>query len=823
MTYAPDLPIHQILPALTRALASEGRAVLQAPPGAGKTTIVPPALLDAPWLGTKKILMLEPRRLAARAAARRIAALLGETVGQTVGYRVRFESRISPRTRIEVVTEGMLIRLLQADPELSDVGVVIFDEFHERALEADLGLALCWQARSVLRDDLRLLVMSATLDGAPVAALMDNAPILTSEGRAYPVETRFLDHDPKGRPGEVMAARIARIVADEQGSVLGFLPGKREIEDTIAALKRYNLADVQIMPLHGNLDAKTQDAAIRPAASGRRKIVLATAIAETSLTINGVRIVVDGGLQRRPGFDPRSGMTRLVTETVSRASADQRRGRAGREGPGICYRLWRQAADRALIAFTPSDITTADLAGLVLELAAWGTGAEDLPWLEAPPPAHIAQAEDLLTALGALDDAGAITGLGRRMARLPVHPRLAHMLVRARDLDIGALGCLLAAVLEEKDPPGLNGVDLCGRLRLADRLPRHAPVQAAAAQLRRLLDVRQTPLTRIDQTGLLLAFAYPDRIAQRRPGGPARFRLSNGKGARMSDEDPLAGQTWLACADLDGTRRDARIYRAAALSRPEIEAHFADRIRTDEVVQWDGKSGRPDARYIRSLGAVVLESRKLKAPPPDLIVAAFTDHIRRKGINVLNWDQTAQSVRARIGFLAGRQPDGPWFATDDAALTDTLEIWLAPYLAGVTCLAELKRLALGDVLLSGLDRAARQAFDHLAPSHWQVPGGNRHRIDYRSHPPVLAVKLQEMFGQTDTPRLFDGQVAVCVHLLSPAGRPLQITRDLAGFWAGSYHRIKAGMKGRYPKHPWPDDPLTAPRTTPRTARTRPRP
>lgn len=828
------LPIDSVLPELAQVLSRSPGLVLQAPPGAGKTTRVPLFLLDQPWLGTGRVIMLEPRRLAARAAAARMAETLGQEVGRTVGYRVRLDSKVGPDTRIEVVTEGILTRMLQDDPSLPGVGVVIFDEFHERSLNADLGLALCLESQAALRDDLKLVVMSATLDGEPVARLMGDVPVVSSQGRAWPVETFHLSRPEPRRFVEAMAAAIRQALEKSDGDILAFLPGSGEIRRVMAALD--GIA-AQVLPLYGDLSQADQDRAIRPLPGGGRKVVLATSIAETSLTIDGVRVVVDGGQMRLPRFDPSSGMTRLVTVPVSRASADQRRGRAGRQGPGTCWRLWSEAEDRALAAFTAPEIAEADLAALALDLAQWGVrDANALAWLTPPPAAALAQARELLAELGAVDDDGALIPHGRAMNRLAMHPRLAHMVLRAKDLGLGGLACDIAAILSERDVlrAERGGRDSDIRLRLdalrgADRLdPRHglavdrgalARARQSAKDWRRRVGLRageQDGESR--DCGLVLAFAYPDRIARRRPGGEPRFALSGGRGAFFQDHEPLAAEDWLVAAELDGDRREARIFLAAPLSRAEIDEFFADAIGTQDVVRWDKREDAVVAVRRTSLFNLVLEEKRLDKPAADQVGTAMVDGIRQMGLEALPWSDELRRFRARVQFAHARDPQGGWPDLSDQALLDGLEDWLAPYLTNISRRAHLPRLDLSQALRGLLDWQMGKKLDEWVPTHVTVPSGSRVPIDYDGEEPVLAVRLQEMFGCADTPRIMGGTLPLLLHLLSPARRPVQVTRDLASFWANAYHAVKADLKGQYPKHWWPDDPMQAEPT----ARAKPR-
>ena len=826
------LPIDTVLDGVKSALRQSAGAVLQAPPGAGKTTRVPLALLEEPWLDGRKIVMLEPRRLAARAAARRMAELLGEPIGATVGYRVRLDSRVGPATRIEVVTEGVLTRMLQSDPGLAGVGLVVFDEFHERHLESDLGLALCLDLQGVLNPGLRLLVMSATLEPAPVVELLGGVPVIACEGRLFPVETRYL-----GRPGErafeaAVAGAALNAARSEEGSLLVFLPGAAEIRRVHAMLASAGLGPEWILaPLFGNLSKEEQDQAIAPAAPGRRKIVIATNIAETSLTIEGIRAVVDGGLMRTPRFDVRSGMARLETVPVSRSSADQRRGRAGRSEPGVCYRLWSAEAHTALAERDRPEILQTDLAPLVLELALWGVAdATRLKWLDPPPGAACLQAKSLLKTLGALDAQGRATEHGRRMAELPLHPRLAHMVMKAQRQGLAADACLLAAVLSERDflkfPSGEHDSDLGLRLdvmasRAEDRGGQAGRFTVDRPALRRCRRVAETLWARLGlephpepqrPTGRLLSWAYPDRIGQRRSGAAGRFLLTNGRGAFFPRPEPLSSADFIVAAELDGERQAARIFLAAACDLQTIQEEYQSELRREDIIQWDRRTRSVRLERALKLGALTLKSFPATDADPAKIRAAMIAGIREAGPECLPWSPGLRRWQARVLFVRRVVGAESWPDVSDAALLATLEDWLGPHLDGVTRLGGLKEIDLGKVLRGFLSWDQRLRLDELAPTHMEVPSGSRIRVDYGGEVPVLAVRVQEMFGCTDTPRIAGGREPVLVHLLSPAGRPLQVTRDLAGFWAGSYRQVRKEMRGRYPKHPWPEDPLIAPPT-----------
>ena len=818
------LPVDEALPRLKAALVAGNAAVLVAPPGAGKTTRVPLALLDAPWLGGRRIVMQEPRRLAARAAARRMAASLGEAVGETVGYRVRFDSKVGPRTRIEVVTDGLFLRLLQDDPSLESVGCVIFDELHERGLETDLSFALVREAQTALREDLRVVAMSATLDPGPVSARLGGAEVIESAGRMFPVDTRYLDRESAGRIEDGVAAAVRRALAEETGSALVFLPGVGEIRRVEERLQGIG-PNVDVAPLYGDLSPADQDRAIAPSPPGRRKIVLATSIAETSLTIEGVRIVIDSGQMRVPKFSPRSGMTRLETVRVSQASADQRRGRAGRLEPGICYRLWPEQAQRGLLPFTPPEILDADLAPLALELAAWGTSdAASLPWLTPPPAASLATARALLADLGAIDGNGAITQHGRAMARLGQHPRIAHLVLKGRELGQGKVAAVLAAILGERDflrlPPGQRDADLRHRVDIALSGRRDGSLRPIQEAARRLMP-RGGGEERADiaMTGPLLALAYPDRIGRRRPGTAGRYLLSGGRGAALPEGDPMANEEFLVVADLDGSAQESRIFLAAPITAAEIEDLYADRIVDEQLVQWSARDGAVLARRRRRLGALALEDKPLSHPDPDKVQAAMLDGVPQLGLGALPWSDDLVRWRERIGFLR-RHAGEAWPDLSDAALLASLADWLGPHLDGVSRKDHLARVDLGAALKALVPWEKQREVDRLVPTHIEVPSGSRVAIDYANpDEPTLSVRLQEMFGLTETPRIAGGKVPLTIHLLSPARRPVQVTRDLASFWATGYKAVKSELKGRYPRHYWPDDPLFAEPT----ARARPRP
>ncbi|QFT34287.1 ATP-dependent RNA helicase HrpB [Labrenzia sp. THAF82] len=812
MTSAPGfktaLPIDSVLQDLLRALEDNANAVLVADPGAGKTTRVPLALLDASWRGNGKILVLEPRRLAARAAARRMAEELGEKPGETVGYRVRMDSKISAKTRIEVITEGVFTRLILEDPELTSVAAVLFDEFHERSLDGDLGLALALDVQSALRDDLRLLPMSATLDAVGVADLLGAAPVIESKGRSFPVETRYLGRSTSERIEPQIVRAIRQAVEEENGSVLVFLPGQGEIKRTVDLLDGKLPANCQIAPLYGGLDAKAQDAAIKPAAPNARKIVLASAIAQTSLTIEGVRVVIDSGLARVPRYEPQTGLTRLETVRVSRATADQRRGRAGRTEAGICYRLWDEAQTVALPEAEAPEILEADLTGLVLDLAAWGTlDPTSLSFMDAPPAAAWNEAKNLLSDLNALDTAGRLAPAGKALANLPLHPRLAHMLLEGIARDLGMTAALIALLLSE---PGLGGrdPDLRSRLRSLrnDRGQRARDGRTLAARWLHQAGGSGSDID-AESAGLLLALAYPDRVAQAR-GKTGRFRLANRRGAELDISHALAAEPFLTVADIQGKAANGRIQLCAPISREDIEDLFNEDIIEEDEVQLTAE-GTIKARRVKRYKAVELQSVVVQSPDAASVEKALLDEVRRRGVARLNWSKDQQRLRRRVAYArANGASDLPDLS--DTFLGETLETWLQPFLAGITRTSAIDVAVLGNALSVLLPFDAQSRLDALAPSYFTAPTGSKVPIDYGAEAgPTLSIRVQELFGTTRHPSVCGGKLPLILELLSPAQRPIQITKDLPGFWAGSWKDVKADMKGRYPKHPWPDDPTSA--------------
>ena len=800
------LPIDAVLPELTATLRRHNAAVLVAPPGAGKTTRVPLILAGEPWAERRRILVLEPRRLAARAAAERMAKTLGEEVGDTVGVRVRFDSKISRRTRIEVITEGVFTRQVLADPMLTGVAGVLFDEFHERSLDADLGLALARDAQG-LREDLRLLVMSATLDGARVAKLLGDAPVIAAQGRAFAVETRYLGRD--ARPIEPQVAdAIGRAMRADTGSLLAFLPGVAEIRRARALLEGRLDPSTEIVALYGALGSDEQDRAIAPAPPGRRKIVLATSIAETSITIEGVRIVVDSGLARRPRYEPDVGVTRLETVRVSRAAADQRRGRAGRTEPGVCYRLWDEPQTAALEAFSRPEILSADLSGFALDLAAWGASAEKLAFLDPPPRPALAEAKSLLTELGAIDADGRITDDGRKLIRLPLAPRLARMVVDAGAEGSARIAAMIAVLIGER---GLGGDDLDLRVRLdalrRDRSPRARDAQTAAD---RWAEIARQPAPQEGEAsaGVLLALAYPERIAKNRGGAAGAFLLANGRGAQVDPASPLAREPYLAVAELTGSAAAGRILLAAPITLAEIEARFAARIDTREEIAFDPASASLRMRRLRKFGALSLAEQPMPPVADEAAARALAEGVARLGIARLPWSKALRQWRDRVMFLR-RAEGGEWPDLSDAALGADIA-WLASVFAGKVSLGELSADEFAGALHARLPYPLPRQLDAEAPTHFEAPTGSRVPIDYEADGgPKIAIRVQELFGLNRHPAIAGGSIALAIELLSPAQRPVQITRDLPGFWRGSYAAVRAEMRGRYPKHPWPDDPLAA--------------
>jgi len=834
MEFAEALPIDAVLDDVRRALAGGPSAVLVAPPGAGKTTRVPLALLDEPWLEGRKILILEPRRLAARSAAERMARTLGENLGERIGLRARLSSKVGPKTRIEVVTEGVFTRMILDDPALASIGAVLFDEFHERSLDADLGLALALDCRRGLRADLRLLVMSATLEPGRVAGLLDGAPVIESTGRAHPVETRYLGRNPPARLEDQMADAIVKALRADPGSVLAFLPGQGEIRRVEERLqRRIDDSALVIAPLYGSMDIAAQDRAIAPAAAGRRKVVLATSIAETSLTIEGVRIIVDCGLARVPRYEPDVGVTRLETVRVSRASADQRRGRAGRTGPGLCYRLWDQPETASLLPSSEPEIRSADLAGLVLDCAEWGvTDPATLSWLDPPPPAALAAARSDLAALGALDEAGRITEAGRQIRSLPLPPRLARMVLAAAGRCAAEEAAGICAVLVER---GLGGTDTDLELRLEafrrDRSRRTEDMRRLAQAWARAAtehaksatnaSAQQSPSPpgagetcgrALCSLAALLALAYPDRIAKAR-GAPGQFLLANGRGAYLDGADPLARSPYLVVAELQGAAAATRILLAARAGEAEILALAAGRIREGGELVFDRDSAALRARHVRRLEAIELASEPRPVAPGGDAALALADGIAALGIARLPWSRAQLQLRDRVAFLRAGDPN-TWPDLSDRALAAAARDWLAPVLEAKTRLGDVTAGDLGQALDVLLPWDLKRGLEAEAPTHFVAPSGNRHAIDYEgAGAPALHVRVQELYGLKTHPAIAGGRLKLTLHLLSPAQRPIQITRDLPAFWAGSWGDVKAEMKGRYPKHPWPDDPANAAPTT----------
>jgi ATP-dependent helicase HrpB len=815
LTFDTPLPIDAVLDELARTLAGHNAAVLVAPPGAGKTTRVPLALLDAPWLKGKKIIMLEPRRIAARASAERMAKTLGERAGETVGYRVRFGSKISRATRIEVVTEGIFSRQILDDPELTGVAAVLFDEFHERSLDADLGLALARDAQTGLREDLRILVMSATLDGARVGKLLGDAPVIASEGRAFPVETRYLGRKSDAPLERQMADAIATALRADPGSVLAFLPGAAEIRRTQNFLsERVHDASVEIVPLYGALDAAVQDRAIQPAPKGQRKVVLATSIAETSLTIEGVRIVVDSGMARVPRYEPDIGLTRLETVRASRAAVDQRRGRAGRTEPGVCYRLWDEPQTASLAAYTQPEILSADLSSLVLDLAQWGVrDPASLAFLDPPPAPALKEANALLDELGALDGDGRITVEGKSLRALALPPRLARMIVDSHRAGAGEEAAEIAAILTER---GLGGdsVDLDHRLDQfrRDRSPRASSARSLSQRWASQVAAEAPSSSAVPSddelsTGVMLAFAFPDRVARNRGNGS--FVLANGRGAAVEQTSALARAPYIAVAELTGTAAQGRILLAAPIAQEEIERRFAEQIENVEEISFDRGAMALRARRKRSLHAITLSEAPMALSPSAETAKIFAAGLIAAGLDKLPWSKACKQWRDRVMFLRKAEGDS-WPDLSDDALSATSETWLEPVLYDKTSLKDLSSGDLSDALMALLPWDLRARLEREAPTHFEAPTGTQLAIDYEAEQgPTIAVRLQELFGLNTHPSIAKGAVPLVLELLSPAQRPVQVTRDLPGFWRGSYAAVRSDLRGRYPRHPWPEDPASA--------------
>ncbi|MCL6708927.1 ATP-dependent helicase HrpB [Pseudomonas sp. R2.Fl] len=811
-----DLPVHQVLPEIGEALKAGNRAILTAPPGAGKTTLVPLHLLDQPWRGDGRILLLEPRRLAARAAARRMASLVGEEVGGRVGYRMRLDNRISAATRIEVLTEGVFTRMILDDPELKGIAAVVFDEFHERSLDADFGLALALDVQTALRPDLRIVVMSATLDVGRISALLESAPVIRSEGRAFPVETRYKDRAGTTRIEDAMTEAVVEALRSETGSILAFLPGQAEIRRVAERLESRIGEKVMITPLYGNLGGKEQDEAIRPPPEGYRKVVLATSIAETSITIDGVRIVIDSGLQRVPVYEAATGITRLETVRVSQASADQRAGRAGRTEPGIAIRLWHSGQTASLPAFTAPAISSSDLSAFALDLAHWGVkDPSTLSFLDAPPASTLAEARSLLVKLGALDDSGSLTEKGRTMRTLGTEPRLAAMVIEAAKRGQAERAARLAVMLGEQ---GLGGqdIDLDERLRRfeQDGSERAKSARQLAKQMARVLDASSgTPLT----AGQLLLLAFPDRIAQAR-GARGRFLLANGRGAELEQTERLAGKKMLVVADLTGKAAQARILSAAEIERSDVEALVPIVIEKSEESYFDATSRQVRARRVTRIGAILLDEAPLPPPSGEALARGLADGVRQLGLRSLPFGSASEQLRQRVNFLR-RTIGDPWPDLSDAALLAELEIWFVPYQGSTRSIDGISPGSLHDGLKSMVPFELQRELDRLAPTHFTAPTGQTHPIRYDGDEPTVSIRVQELFGLKDHPTIGGGKLPLLLELTSPAHRPIQTTRDLPGFWAGSWKDVRADMRGRYPKHEWPENPAEANPTT----RAKPRP
>lgn len=813
-----ELPVEVCLPALKKLYQQQSRGILVAPPGAGKTTRVPLALLEEPWLVGRKILMLEPRRLAAKMVANYMASLLGESVGQRVGYRVHLDSRVGVETRIEVVTEGILTRMLQTDPSLEGIGLVIFDEFHERSLHADVGLALCLETQSILREDLKLLIMSATLEVEKIAQLLQ-APVIESQGRSYPVEVVYEKQTCQGSVEPLVARKVQELLGlYPAGDILVFLPGEGEIRRVQALLEQAGLEEVRLTPLYGRLSPKEQEIALLPDKQGRRKVILATSIAETSVTVEGVRFVVDSGWQRLPRFSPTTGLTRLETVRASKAAANQRAGRAGRLAPGHCFRLWTEYEQRGLIESTKPEILSADLAPVALELAAWGNvQPEGYTWLDAPPSGTFAQALALLQQLGAIDEKGNITQHGRQLHETGLHPRLAHMLVTARAEGKGRLACRAAVLLSPREvlPEGQREVDFTHLLSFLLAYEQGEARQNRAAydktmkrvlqeihHLERMFSLKESEALDTGEAGQLLARAYPDRVGQNKGNG--RFLLQNGRRAVLP-ESLLVKEEFLVAAHLDDQGAEGRIFLAASLAKEQLEELFSQEIQEETLTFWERETRSVRSRKRKTLGVLLLKE-EITTGAPEAVLAALLEGIRQEGLDCLPWNKKSKQLWQRMNFLY--KQDASWPDVTEEQLLATLEDWLAPYIYGMKSGAELGKLSMYEILENRLSWEKRQQLDSFAPTHFQVPSGYRAPIDYsKEEGPILAVRLQELFGLSQTPALAGGKIPLLLHLLSPAGRPVQITQDLAGFWQNSYFEVRKDLKGRYPKHRWPEDPL----------------
>lgn len=807
----PDLPVTHVLPQLDAAMRDHASAVLVAPPGAGKTTLVPLHFLGADWRKDGIIVLLEPRRLAARAAARRMAELLGEEPGETVGYRMRLESKVSARTKILVVTEGVFARMILDDPDLKGIAAVLFDEFHERSLDADFGLALALDVQAALRDDLKILVMSATLDGARVASLLGDAPVIESEGRAFPVETRYRERKPDQRIEDAVASAIREALSEETGSILAFLPGQGEIERVAGILDHFLPAHIILAPLYGALDGRDQDRAIKPAPKGTRKVVLATSIAETSITIDGVRVVIDSGLARLPKYEAATGLTRLETVRTSRASADQRAGRAGRTEPGVAIRLWHQGQTAALPAFSPPEILEADLSGLVLDCAAWGvTDPSTLSLLDAPPRPSLKEASALLTRLGALDEAGRLTKDGEALRKLALPVRLGAMVAQAAKRGEAMQAAELSLLLTER---GLGGNDADLETRMSRfRKDRSDRAQRARGLAKRIAAqvVSQSEATgpgANSPIGRLLIDAFPDRIAKAR-GAPGQFLLANGRGGEVDPALHLSRASWLVVADMTGRAGRARILSAAEVSEADIRESLGNSIESGQQVIYDAEKNALRAREATRIGAIALSEKPLAAPSGAAADAGVIAAVREQGLAILPWSKDTQTLRRRLGWLHQGLGD-PWPSMEDDHLLETVEDWLLPFLTGEAQLSRIPAHALKNGLVSLVPFDLQRQIDQLAPTHFTVPTGSHIPIRYEGQEPVLAVRVQELFGLSVHPAIANGSVPLLLELLSPAHRPIQITRDLPGFWRGSWADVRADMRGRYPKHVWPEDPASA--------------